>query len=46
MLYLVAHAAKYFPRLALKKESKYNIIVMVMTLDRHNVEIARFKHKV
>ena len=36
----------YFPRLALKKESKYNITVIVVTLERHYEEIARFKHKV
>ena len=36
----------YFPRLALKKESKYNITVIVITLERHYEEITRFKHKV
>ena len=36
----------YFPRLALKKESKYNITVIVIALERHNEETARFKHKV
>ena len=36
----------YFPGLALKKESKYNITVIVVTLERHYEEIARFKHKV
>ncbi|XP_030936182.1 protein FAR1-RELATED SEQUENCE 5-like [Quercus lobata] len=46
ILSLATHAAKYFPRLALKKESKYNITVIVMTLERHNEETARFKHKV
>ena len=36
----------YFPRLALKKESKYNVTVIAVTLERHYEEIARFKHKV
>ena len=29
----------YFPRLALKKESKYNITVIAVTLERHYEEL-------
>ena len=44
--HLLIGNSTYFPRHALKKESKYNITVIVVTLERHYEEIAIFKHKV
>ena len=44
--HLLIGNSTYFPRHALKKESKYNIAVIVVTLERHYEEIAIFKQKV